>query len=72
MQNTQPQPTTRPAQPYIECSLCDEPKPIHRKMTVTDTNGNVIDHARFCRDCWNDIRTSVEDATGLIDRSQKA
>ena len=59
------------AQPYIECSLCDEAKPIHRKLTLTNADGFVIDAARFCRDCWNDIRQSVEDASGLIDRRQQ-
>ena len=59
------------AQPYIECSLCDEPKPIHRKLTLTNADGLVIDAARFCRDCWNDIRQSVEDSSGLIDRREE-
>ncbi|HXG49255.1 MAG TPA: hypothetical protein VNO52_16650 [Methylomirabilota bacterium] len=59
------------AQPYIECSLCDEAKPIHRKLTLTNDDGLVIDTARFCRDCWNNIRQSVEDASGLIDRRQE-
>ena len=59
------------AQPYIECSLCDEAKPIHRKLSLTDAQGLLIDEARFCRDCWNDIRHSVEDASGLIDRRQE-
>ncbi len=59
------------AQPYIECSLCDEPKPIYRKLTLTNDDGLVIDAARFCRDCWNDIRRAVEDASGLIDRRQE-
>jgi len=26
-------------QPYIECSLCDEAKPIHRKLTITNADG---------------------------------
>jgi hypothetical protein len=59
------------AQPYIECSLCDEAKPIYRKLTLTNDDGLVIDAARFCLDCWNDIRRSVEDASGLIDRRQE-
>jgi hypothetical protein len=59
------------AQPYIECSLCDEAKPIHRKLSLADAQGLLIDEARFCRDCWNDIRQSVEDASGLIDRRQE-
>jgi hypothetical protein len=58
-------------QPYIECSLCDEPKPIHRELVLTSREGRLIDQARFCRDCWNDIRQSVEDASGLIDRRQE-
>ncbi len=56
---------------YIEGSLCDEAKPIHRKLTLTKDDGLVIDAARFCHDCWNDIRQSVEDASGLIDRRQE-
>ena len=57
--------------PYIECSLCDKAKPIHRELVLTGREGRLIDQARFCRDCWNDIRRSVEDASGLIDRHQQ-
>lgn len=52
----------------IECSLCHEDKPIHRELVLTNREGLLIAQARFCRDCWNDIRRSVEDASGLIDR----
>ncbi|HOL72085.1 MAG TPA: hypothetical protein PKW45_11620 [Bryobacteraceae bacterium] len=60
-----------PARPYIECSVCDEPKPIHRKLSLTDAQGLLIDEASFCRACWNDIHGSVEDASGLIDRRRE-
>jgi hypothetical protein len=59
------------ATPYIECSLCDEAKPIYRELLLTNREGRLLDAARFCRDCWNDIRPSVEDASGLIDRRQE-
>jgi hypothetical protein len=58
-------------QPYIECSLCDEPKPIYRELVLTNCEGLLLDKAQFCRDCWNDIWQSVEDASGLIDRRQQ-
>jgi hypothetical protein len=29
------------ATPYIECSLCDEAKSIHRKLTLTNDDGLV-------------------------------
>jgi len=57
--------------PYIECSLCDEAKPIHRELVLTNREGLLLDRAQFCRDCWNDIRQSVEDASGLIDRRRE-
>jgi hypothetical protein len=63
--------TTMTKQPYIECSLCYEANPIHRKLTITNADGLVIDAARFCLYCWNDIRRSVEDASGLTDRRQE-
>ena len=43
--------TVMPAQPYIECSLCDEAKPIHRELVLTNREGLLLDKARFCRDC---------------------
>jgi len=59
------------ATPYVECSLCDEAKPIYRELVLTNREGLLLDRARFCRDCGNDIRHSVEDASGLIDRRQE-
>ena len=59
------------ATPYIECSLCDEAKPIHRELVLTNRGELLLDKARFCRDCWNDIRQSVEDSSGLSDRRQE-
>jgi hypothetical protein len=59
------------ATPYIECSLCDEAKPIHRELVLTNREGLLLDKVQFCRDCWNDIRQSVEDASGLVDHRIK-
>jgi hypothetical protein len=51
--------------------MCDEAKPIHRELVLTNREGLLLDKVQFCRDCWNDIRQSVEDASGLIDRRQE-
>jgi hypothetical protein len=57
---------------YIsECSLCKDPKPIYRELVLTTRKGLLLARSQFCRDCWNDIRQSVEDASGLIDRRQE-
>lgn len=55
----------------MECSLCEEPKPVHRKLTLTKDYGELLDSANYCEDCWNDIRASVEDASGLRDGRQE-
>ena len=55
----------------MKCTLCEEPRPIYRKLMLTKADGELLDSATFCRDCWNDIRTSVEDASGLPDGRQE-
>ena len=51
----------------IECLICEEIKPLHRKLSLIKDDDEVLDFALYCVDCWNSIRKSVEKASGLID-----
>lgn len=37
-----------------ECTSCDERKPIHRRLTLTDADGTVLDIGHYCMQCWTD------------------
>ena len=53
----------------IECSICEETKPLHRKLSLVNANGELLDYVVYCVDCWNSIRKSIERVSELIDRN---
>lgn len=45
--------------PETECECCEESKPIHRYLTVTDKDGTVLDTVGYCEKCWPDIKRDL-------------
>ena len=41
------------------CTACDAIKDVHRRLTLSDAEGNVISSSEFCQDCW---KSGIRDA----------
>ena len=54
------------------CGFCGNSKPIYRKISLTDGEGELIDLVRICKECYEDKKSVIEAETWLVDSTNNS